>query len=195
LTNLTRWNENMKKTLLAALLGLACASAFAGVIHFDDLAGDETVAIANGYQGLNWDNIATIREDAYPGSGYAAGTVSHTNAAYNMNGATAAIWRVGAFDFIGAYFTSAWLDQEIAFEGYRAGALLYASDVSTVLDTATPQWVQLGWSGIDTLVIYNSSGTQWAMDDVSVNVDVPEPASLALFGVALAGLAAGRRRK
>jgi hypothetical protein len=64
-----------------------------------------------------------------------------------------------------------------------------------VLDTATPQWVQLGWSGIDTLVIYNSSGTQWAMDDVSVNVDVPEPASLALFGVALAGLAAGRRRK
>jgi hypothetical protein len=182
----------MKKTILAALLALSCASTFAGVINFDDLSGDETEAIANGYQGLNWENIATIREDAYPGSGYAAGTVSPANAAYNMNGGTAAIWRAGAFDFIGAYFTSAWMEQEIAFEGYRDGQLLYSTDVSWVLDTAAPLWVQLGWSGIDTLVIYDSSGTPWAMDDVTV--DLPEPASLALFGVALAGMGMGRRR-
>ena len=71
--------------------------------------------------------------------------------------------------------------------------------MSTVIDTATPVWVGLGWTGIDTLVIYNSSGTQWAMDDLTVNVpepaSVPEPATLALFGAALAGMGAGRRRK
>jgi len=187
----------MKKTMLAALLGLACASAFAGVIHFDDLPGEGTTAIANGYAGFNWDNLATIQENAFPGSGYEAGTVSHANTAYNMNGGTAAIWRDGSFDFTGAWFTSAWVDQELAFEGWREGQLLYASDVSTVIGTAAPVWVQLGWSGIDTLVIYNSSGTQWAMDDVTVDVpvSVPEPASLALFGAALAGMGAGRRRK
>jgi hypothetical protein len=189
----------MKKTILAALLGLACASAFAGVIHFDDLSGDPAAAIDNGYAGFNWDNIATIREDAFPGSGYAAGTVSHANTAYNMNGGTASIWRAGAFDFVGAWFTSAWVEQELAFDAYRDGQLLYSSEVSTVIDTATPVWVGLGWTGIDTLVIYNSSGTQWAMDDLTVNVaeaaDVPEPATLALFGAALAGMGVGRRRK
>jgi hypothetical protein len=163
------------------------------VINFDDLPGDETEAIANGYQGLNWDNIATIREDAYPDSGYAAGTVSHANTAYNMNGGPAAIWSTSAFDFTGAWFTSAWMEQEIAFEGYRNGQLLYSTDVAWVLDTAAPLWVQLGWSGIDTLVIYDSSGTPWAMDDVTV--DLPEPASLALFGVALAGMGRARRRR
>jgi hypothetical protein len=189
----------MKKTILAALLGLACASAFAGVIHFDDLPGDPTAAIENGYAGFNWDNIATIREDAYPGSGYAAGTVSHANTAYNMGGGTAAIWRAGAFDVVGAWFTSAWLEQELAFDAYRDGQLLYSSEVSTVIDTAAPVWVGLGWTGIDTLIIYNSSGTQWAMDDLTVNVaepaSVPEPATLALFGAALLGMGAGRRRK
>jgi hypothetical protein len=189
----------MKKTILAAVLGLACASAFADVIHFDDLPGDPTAAIENGYAGFNWDNIATIQEDAYPGSGYAAGTVSHANTAYNMNGGTAAVWRAGAFDVVGAWFTSAWLEQELAFDGFRNGELLYSSEASTVLDTTTPVWVGLGWTGIDTLVIYNSSGTQWAMDDLTVNVaeaaSVPEPATLALFGAALAGMGVGRRRK
>ena len=180
----------MKNILFSLLLAIASAGASATVIDFDDLAGDEAVAIANGYQGFDWDMLGAIRADAYPGSGYEAGTVSFGNTAFNRDGATAAISRQTAFNFVGAFFTSAWLDQELAFDGWRDGQLVYSTSVSYLLDTTTPLWIGLGWTGIDTLVIHNSSGTPWAMDDFTV----PEPVSLALFCTLLAGLAVGRRR-
>ena len=180
----------MKNTILSLALVMASFGASAGVIGFDDLPGDETEVLANGYKGFGWDNVGAIRADAYPGSGYETGTVSFANTAVNRDGAPAAISRTGGFNFVGAYFTSAWLEQEISFEGWRNGQLLFSTDVSYVIDTLAPQWVQLGWNGIDTLVIYNSSPTPWAMDDFTV----PEPASLALFGAALAGILVSRRR-
>lgn len=178
---------------LAAALATAPGAALAGVITFDDLSGDYTQAIAPGYQGLNWENMGSIRSDAFPGSGYETGTVSPSNTAFNGNGGLAAISKAGAgtFDFIGAYFTSAWMDQELSFEGYLNGQLLYASETSFVIDTLAPAWVGLGWHGIDTLLIYNSSGTQWAMD----NMALPEPSSAALFGAAAVGLLLARRRR
>lgn len=181
----------MKSTLFSLALLLASAGASADVINFDDLPGDETSAIAPGYHGFTWDNVGALRAEAYPGSGYEAGAVSPSNVAFNRDGATVAISKVAGFSFVGAFFTSAWLEQEIAFEGWRNGELVHASDVSYVLHTISPRWIGLGWSGIDTLVIYNSSGTQWAMDDFTV----PEPASLALAGTCLAGVALARRRR
>lgn len=189
----------MNRTLLALLLALTSFAASAAVIDFDDLAGDETSVVADGYQGFNWLNVGTIGAEAYPGSGFANGMTSYANVAFNQGGATASISRAGGFDFLGAYFASAWFDQELSFEGSRNGQLLYATDVSYVIDTLAPQWIALDWRGIDTLTIYNSSGTQWAMDDFTVSVaapvDVPEPGTLALFGVASAGWLASRRRR
>lgn len=180
----------MKQAFLSLLLAVCCAASQAAVINFDDLAGDENAAIADGYQGFSWTSLGVIGVDAYPGSGYANGVVSTANGAFNHGGATVTISRSGGFDFIGAFFTSAWFEQELSFEGYRDGQLLYASDMSFVIDTFAPQWIALGWRGIDTLAIYNSSGTQWVMDDFTV----PEPGTLALFGIAAAGGMLSRRR-
>lgn len=186
-------STTFKKILLSLLLGASSATSFADVIGFDDLSGDFTEAIADGYQGFNWENMGAIRSDAFPGSGYEMGTISPSNTAFNRDGGTVAISKSGAgtFHFVGAFFTSAWVEQELAFEGFADGQLMYSSAESYVIDTTTPLWVQLSWAGIDSLVIYNSSGTQWAMDDMVV----PEPASLALFGASAIGLLLMRRRK
>jgi hypothetical protein len=180
----------MNKIIIALLAAFACATASAGVIHFDDLTGDPTLPLDSGYAGFNWTNMGAIHGDAAPGTGFETGVVSPTNAAYNWYGLTATISTADgkAFAFLGADFTSVYVDQEISFEGYRNGALVRSSGAYT-LDTLAPQWISLNWSGIDTLVIYNSSGTQWAMDEFTV----PEPATLALFGGSLLGLFASRR--
>ena len=182
----------IKKIFIGLAAILACAAANATVIGFEDLAGDPALPLEAGYAGFDWEGMGTIRADAYPGSGYEAGTVSFMNAAYNRDGATAAISTLdgSVFGFTGAYFTSAWVEQEISFEGWRGGQLLMTSGAFT-LDTSTPRWIGLGWGGIDTLVIYNSSGTQWAMDEFTV----PEPGSLALVGASLGLMALRRRRR
>jgi hypothetical protein len=182
----------MKTTIIGLALLAAWTLANAAVVHFDDLSGDESLPIDAGYAGFNWDNMGTIRADAYPGSGFEAGVVSPANAAYNWFGQPATISKAdgNAWAFTGAYFTSAWIDQEISLEGWRNGQLLLTSGAFT-LDATAPRWVQLDWAGIDTLVIYNSSPTAWAMDEFTV----PEPGSLALMGVSLAGLVTARRRR
>lgn len=180
----------MKTTFFAFLLCLFSAQTFATVVNFDDLTNG---AIADGYAGFNWSNgaasIGVVSEATHPGSGYANGTVSHSNTAYNFGGASGASieWAgAGSFNFIGAFFTSAWFDQEIAFEGYKAGNLVYVSD-SYVINTQSPEWINLDWSNIDSLYIYNTSW-QWAMDDFTyasnqTNVSEPTPCVLLMLGV------------
>ncbi|MBT9495512.1 MAG: VPLPA-CTERM sorting domain-containing protein [Paucibacter sp.] len=190
----------MKNIFIGASLALiATANASATTtLNFDDLSGDPTQAITAGYGGFDWQTLATITAAELPASGYANAVVSGLNAAYNWDGGAVSIrWAgAGTVDFAGAFFTSAWQEQELVFEGWQGGVLKHSTPESIGVTTDAPLWIALNWAGIDELRIYNSAN-HWAMDNFSFSptAAVPEPATAWLTLAGLAGLALRARRR
>ncbi len=135
----------LKKIYCALLLSFFASFSFAGVIDFDDLSGDPTEQIADGYEGFNWNVIGSVSSDDYPVSGFETGVTSANNAAYNFYGAWSSVDLAvtGTYDFIGAFFTAGWVEQELSFEGWLDGTLVYSTADSLVISDASPLWVQL----------------------------------------------------
>lgn len=197
----------MKNKFTAILVSLMLVwltqSATAAVIDFDDL-GDESLAqISDGYGGFNWNVIGAVVGGEYPGTGLDAAVVSGSNIAVNAYGAWSSIDLAGAgtFDFIGAWFGSYFFEQELAFEGWLDGVLIYASADSFAVSPDAPTWVQLDWAGIDQLFIYNSMadwGVSWGMDDFTVEIhrpaSVPEASGLVLVLTGMLAIGLCRRR-
>lgn len=196
----------MKKLFATALaigfLGVA-AQTNAAILDFEDLAPYPYALISDGYHGFNWasgsGDIAVINGPAYlPGSGYDNGSVSGVNAAFNWYGASPSnidLAGPGTFDFNGAFFTSAWDFQSVSFQGFNNSILIYNS-APYAINTVTPLWIGLNWTGIDQLTIANT-GYQWVMDDFTYNTQnipaTPEPSTLLLLASGLGGLAFMRR--
>lgn len=194
----------MKKIILGIYLLLCTSLASAAVIDFDDLSGDPSNPITDGYQGFNWTTLGSIASSEFPNSGFEAGVVSGSNTAFNFFASDVSIFLAseGSFDFIGAFFTAAWIGDyfhEISFEGWLDGVLVYSLDSAIALANDSPTWIQLDWAGIDQLNIYsNLAGwDHWAMDDFTVTVNaasVPEPSGLVLMLMGLIGVSLLRRR-
>lgn len=191
----------MKKLLLAGAFTLISSVASATVLTFDSLQGIGHTPVPNGYGGFDWTTGSTIGtlDAALVGvtnTGYGTGTVSPHIIAFNWYGNSNSIIRTGdssEFVFNGAYLTAAWADQTISISGFNNGALKYSSGIIDIY-TKGPEWVNLDWTGIDTLVIYNN-GSQWVMDNFTVNeAIVPESSSLVIFGLGLVAMVSIRRR-
>jgi len=190
---------------IMALTGFMANSgeSSAAILTFEGLSDG---AIANGYGGLNWNNMYALNATIYQPSGYKNGRVSGDNVAYNGFGTTATVTD-GLFTFDGAYFTGAWNDGlNIRIQGYAGATLLY--DTTIVVNTSGPTYFNAGYQNIDKLVFdsfggvdnpaYVGGGVHFAMDNFSINESssVPEPATLTMFGLGALGFGfAGYRRR
>ncbi|MFH0809988.1 MAG: PEP-CTERM sorting domain-containing protein [Pseudomonadota bacterium] len=202
----------MKRLIIlfsAFLVVMFSVAAHATVITFEDiLPANHLKPVPSGYAGFTWGASDYVMDPVTYGvpSGYVRGTMG----ALSIFGAweqDISMARAQPFDFLGAYITAAWNDNEkVTVEGWLNGARKYSRDIFTSADHA--YWWDFNFNNIDQLVIRSlpedgtwagedGAGSHQVVDNITYNgsAPVPEPATMLLVGGGLSALIFGKRRR
>lgn len=193
----------MKKSILTLLLLGCSASANAAILTFDDVPGgsiQNTYGDMPTYQGFDFS--FTLDWIDLVGPGWPYGAHSGDFAILNNNYGVGTITKSDLSDFT---FDGLWAKQWGTspesggsatllgtIKGFNNGLEVWS--IATALN-GSYQFIGGQAQQIDELRL--GLGDNFLVDDIALNEgnSVPEPASLALLGIGLAGLGAMRRRK
>lgn len=175
----------------AVLVGVAPASA--AVINFDDLSSGPA-GVPQGYMGFTWGPLS----DSWIAEGSAfpsfPGTLMHSGSIFAWSNAGEDVSLSGSlFDMnsMWARIGSPPTGSAIA-HGFNGTTELFTQ---TLQLTNSYQLITMNFTGITSWTLTNQTNNVLMDDIVFTRAAIPEPPSIALLGLALAGLGLSRMRK